>query len=406
MSLYRTGFLIRRIFVLFWVFIGLLISLGLIGRITDGLVRNVTKTSCEKASRGFGEFSPPSIVPSGKVNIFKPTKFGVDTSPSGNLPSLDATFRNGCSDPANENLLVNIYQIQIPTLQNESRTIGLQLAKDLEFNDPAKETNDGSINFSWADDKRRLTYNVEMRTFEYFTNNISTVDTASATPGDPNVAQQYLTNLLRDINIKTDDPLSYFRSVYVKYNYETATWDLSPNNQPTNFVMSYYGRYSRARGNTPLPSFIDSDSTKADPHIVKEFYAGYDYSSMYLITKNTQIPKASDVVEIKFDKYNYDVTKPNVYDTKSVNDAYNDIQNGKGTLVAVRKQKTGESIDNAILSGIKDVKVIGVAAGYYISPTRPEYAFPVYVFTTQFVTSTTGTNQEFGEAVYYVYAYR
>ena len=404
MSLYRTGFFIRRSVVLFFIFIGLLISFGIIGSITQKLTKNLTSTIAETASLGFGPISPPAINTISQSSTFKPTTLQVDTV-TGLLPDVSLSFKNAVDDKSS---LVNVYQIDSLALTAQSKTKGTDLKEALGFTGDPKITQD--VVYTWNDGKRTLTYSAEPQVFTLTSTNIKDLDTPSTQPSNLDSISNYFQTILTNTNFDIKQPLSNFQSIYV--NYDGTTWQPSANNQPTNFILSYYSRYSRSRGNTELPTSLGSLDGTSDPKIVKEFYSKYYYSPMYMVVKNTNSYKATDIVEMQFNKYDYSVTRPQTYNTKSIIEAINEIQKidttspslNRAYLVAL-SAKDGSVIDPKVLSGIKILNIKNVEVGYLLNGTKQSFVLPIYVFTCEFVISTSGTQQLKGNAVYYTYAY-
>ena len=394
MSLYSTGFFIRRSVFLFFIFIGVLISFGLIGTITQKLISNLPTVTPEQASELFGKITPPAIKSASVSDNFKPINFAIDTL-TGTLPDYTSSFKISASEQAQ---LINLYQVDYPVLDAAAKVEGYDLKDALQFSGDPQNTKD--ITYVWSDTNRIYTYNSDTRTFNLVSNNISSLDAASAQLGTLDNAGSYFQNLLNTIKVSTSDPLSGYKNNYVKYN--GSSWDISGS--PTNFIMSSYYRYSRSRGNEPIPSsLITLDGTK-DPKIVPEYYPSYDYSPMYMVIKNTSNPKPTDIVEINFNKYNYSITRPQTYKPKNMNEALNDIKTGKGSLIVARN-KDLTPVDTNVLKTIKNVQIKDVQLGYYVTGTRPSYILPIYVFICEFVISTNGTTQTKGDAIYYDYAF-
>jgi len=402
-SLYTTGFLIRRFFVIFWIFIGLLVSIGLIGKITDSLIKPNTIVTPEVASQGFGVISPPKMVPDPLASVFKPKSFSVDTA-NGNIPNLFEYFKK---DPTNdkEPALVNIYKIVIPQILSEARNIGPDLASYLQFSQAPEKTNN-ELTFAWSDGKRRLTYSVETRNYEMLTSNIASIDIASEQKGSPESAGSFFSSLFTTIKTKVDYPLSYYKNEYVKYNYDKGTWDISTDGKPTNFIRSSLIRYSRTRGKEALPLTLAGDSALTDKKVVKEVYPNYDYSTMYIILKNTSSPKPSDVIEMKFNRFDYDITNPNTYNIKTSDEAYQEIQQGKVSPITIRAAQTLAPLSESVVSKVSAISIKSVDVGYFLSNVKPQFALPVYIFKCSFVINVEGTQQTLGEAIYYVYAFK
>lgn len=414
MSLYSTGFFIRRFIILFLIFIGLLISLGIIGTLTGRLTKVFETTKYEQPSLGYGSIPITPIKTVSQADIFKPSQFIQDTS-SGKLPNFAASFKKTNDDLG----LVNVYKYDLPPIDASARLQGGTIAQALEFTGQPEFLNN-NLTYVWSDSKRKLTYNADSRTFDLATSNITQLDTPAENPLDLNSVESVVTNMVNKFNVSFSDSPFYLKKDYVKY--DSGVWQLSPSDTPTNFIRVSFMRYTKTRNNLPLPTTIPTQTPSslgnnliADPQIVKEYYTNFDYSPMYMVIKTDNTSTASNIIEIKFNKYNYDITKPHTYNYKTTEEAYNDLVSGNGYLVSLRTSYDKinnttkvdyDKVDSSILSTISSVKIKNVELGYYYNDDKNSLVLPIYVFTTEFVISQSGLNQKVGQAVYYVYAYK
>ena len=395
MSLYSTSFYIRRGVVLVILFLGLLISIGIITKIINNLTQIFSTVTIEKASRGFGDFTPTPIKTQPQASLFQVNSFTKDISP---FPTFSTSFLgNGSAIP-----LLNVYKIEYGTVDRQK---GQDLATALGFTDQLT-ISENNLLYQWKDGRRTLNYSADTSTFELSTSNRSSLDTPSATAGLPQTAQTYFQDLLNKLKISQEDNLSYFVSDYVSLDTQSGNWVKQAN--PTNFIRSSYMRYSRSRETSALPTFLDI--TKLDPKIVKEYYPDYDVSPMYVILKNTATPTTQDVIEMQFSRGEYDVTRPQTYDVKSTEDAYLEVTQNKGNIVILRgtdgKALSDTMIKSLVSSPNFEVRITDIDLGYFMSGAKSGYVVPIYVLKGQFLIGNEGLNQKFGEVVYYVYAYK
>lgn len=277
---------------------------------------------------------------------------------------------------------VNVYQVDKPRETLGNRVKAEDLASSLGFLSSA--VSEGEY-YKWATNEKALEYNKLNKNFEYKNTEIINSNTDRAEISDI----EEVSNTINRILQITKQP-TRFTSENLNYiNYISQGYTKVSSASQANFILSdFYESYEIVSLKSSIqtdPAQNTSNASKLDGRI---YFTDPLLGSTRIIITNEDYKKDRNakeidfLAEIKTISSNIDLDSTAVYPLKDIEEAWEDIKDGKGSLRSLVKKSENpysnyrELTVNRFIADPSQTKL-----GFYYPEEWTGYIYPIYIFS-------------------------